>query len=252
MWLSGGLRGLADSLSVRGHEVVMVTLPGSDLVEKGRLSWDDAVAAVERTIAALPGGEAPHLVGESTGALLALAVASRRKTGPVVLLNSPSPLRGWRSPFFFFYAAARQAFGHSYRGAFREIFFSKAGERPASSVPILIWSSVRDLLVSEASTRDLLALHPQADYQRCEAGREGSAEKRARDVGDWIDALATDSTAGSETPVATVIRRDLHHEAPALARRTPGSLPFTPVRSPHRRSSQTPARRDRSAGAVGD
>jgi len=252
MWQSGGLQVLADSLSARGHEVVTVSLPGSDAVEKGRFSWNDATAAVERAIDALPAGAVPYLVGESTGGLLALAVASRRTTGPIVLLNSPAPVRAWRSPFFFLYAAAKEAFGHSYRGAFHEMFLQKAREDPALSVPILIWSSVWDVFVSEASTRELLALHPQADYQRCDVSGSISSERRCRDVGDWIEALAEDSTPASEAPSLAAKGRVLHHGAPNLVRRTPVHIPFTPVRSPLRRTSSSPARRERSAGSVAD
>jgi pimeloyl-ACP methyl ester carboxylesterase len=252
MWRSGGLQILADSLAARGHAVVPVALPGSDAVEKGRISWSEAISAVEQAVDALPASEIPHLIGESTGGLLALDVAARRTTGPVVLLNTPAPLRGWRSPLFFLYAAARQAFGHAYRGEFREMFFSKAGASPALGVPVLIWSSARDLLVSGASTRDLLALYPQADYQRCEAPVSISSEKCACDLGDWIEALVEENAPVRETPILAAHGRGLHHGAPALARRTPVRIPFTPVRSLHRRSSQAPGRRDRSAGAVAD
>lgn len=256
---SAEIPALAASLSRAGHEVVQVRLPGDDGsatpdgIEMGRFSWDDAVAAVEETFDSLPAGTLPTLIGEGTGGFLARIVASRRQTGPVVLVNTPAPIRGWRSPLFFAFVAAREMIGHGYRGAFRAMF-SLTGRRlhPGVTVPVLIRSNERDRLVSLRTSLDLLLLYPQADFQR---SATDCSEKLCRDIGDWIAALTEENatpTATETTPAIVSRRRALHHGAPVPGRRDAPRIPLQAVRGSLRRDLAGPVRRDRTADAVPD
>lgn len=255
---SAGIQALAASLSQVGHEVVQVRLPGDDGsmapdgIEMGRFSWDDAVAAVEVAFDSLPAGTSPTLIGEGTGGFLARIVASRRQTGPVVLVNAPAPIRGWCSPLFFALVAAREMIGHGYRGAFRAMFSLTGRPHPVVTAPVLIRSRERDRLVSRRSSLDLLSLYPQADFQR---SATDCPEKLCRDVGDWISALTEENAApiATETTPATVSRRRaLHHGAPLPGRRDAPRIPLQAVRGSLRRDLAGPVRQDRTADAVPD
>lgn len=255
---SAGIQALAASLSQVGHEVLQVRLPGDDGstapdgIEMGRFSWDDAVAAVEVAFDSLPAGTSPTLIGEGTGGFLARIVASRRQTGPVVLVNAPAPIRGWCSPLFFALVAAREMIGHGYRGAFRAMFSLTGRPHPVVTAPVLIRSSERDRLVSRRSSLDLLSLYPQADFQR---SATDCPEKLCRDVGDWISALTEENAApmATETTPATVSRRRaLHHGAPLPGRRDAPRIPLQAVRGSLRRDLAGPVRQDRTADAVPD
>lgn len=255
IWRSAAFPALAVSLTQAGHEVVTVRLPGDgasglpDGVEAGRFSWDDAVAAVETAIAGLPAGNLPTLIGEGAGGYLAQVVAAHRQTGSVVLLSSPAPVRGWHSPLFFLRLAAREMIGHAYRGAFRAMFSLTGRTRPAVTAPVLIRSSEGDRLVSRRTSLDLLALYPQADFQR--SGSD-SSEKLCRDIADWIDALAEETAAPATTFPR---RRALHHGAPVSGRRDAPRIPLQASRVPLRRAlsgtAGTPGR-DRAADTVPD
>lgn len=251
IWRSATFPELAASLSQAGHEVVSVRLPGDegsglpDGVEAGRFSWDDAVAAVETAIAGLPAGNLPTLIGEGAGGYLAQIVAARRQTGPVVLLNSPAPVRGWHSPLFFLRLAVREMIGHAYRGAFRAMFSLTGRTRPAVTAPVLIRSSEGDRLVSRRTSLDLLSLYPQADFQR---SATDCPEKLCLDIGDWIAALAEENA----TPATVSRRRALHHGAPVPGRRDAPRIPLRAVRGSLRRDLAGPVRQDRTADAVPD
>jgi alpha-beta hydrolase superfamily lysophospholipase len=257
IWRSAAFPALAASLSQAGHEVVSVRLPGDEGsglpegVEAGRFTWDDAVAAVETAIAGLPAGTLPTLIGEGAGGYLAQIVAARRQTGPVVLLNSPAPVRGRHSPLFFVRLAAREMIGHAYRGAFRAMFSLSGRTRPAVTAPVLIRSSEGDRLVSRRTSLDLLALYPQADFQR---SADDSTEKLCRDIADWIAALAEENAAPA-TLATFPRRRALHHGAPVPGRRDAPRIPLQASRVPLRRASSGTAGtrgRDRAADAVPD
>jgi hypothetical protein len=219
-----------------------------DGIEMGRFSWDDAVAAVEAAIAGLPAGNLPTLVGEGAGGYLAQIVAARRQTGPVVLLNSPAPVRGWHSPLFSLRLAAREMIGHGYRGAFRAMFSLTGRPHLVVNAPMLILTSEGDRLVSRRSSLDLLSLYPQADFQR---SADDSTEKLCRDIGDWIAALAEENAAPT-TPATVSRRRALHHGAPVPGRRDTPRIPLQAVRGSLRRDLAGPIRRDRAADAVPD
>jgi len=254
MWHSARIPALAASLVQAGHEVVPVRLPGDDGstlpdgVGIGRFSWEDALAAVEGAIDKLSAGTFPILIGEGAGGYLAQIVASRRQTGPIVLVEAPAPIRAWRSPLFFLPVAFREMIGHGYRGGFQAMFSLSARTRLSLTAPVLIHSSERDRFVSRGTSLDLLALYPQADFHR---SASDCPEKLCRDIGDWIDALADKPTAPT-APATVSRRRALHHGAPVPGRRDASRIPLQGVRPPLRRVPAGSARRDRAAEAVPD
>ena len=88
---------LRQRFSERGHEVFVPTLPGHDpdqpLEKKriGGISISEYSEFLVGYIKALKLNTPPVLVGHSMGGLLAQMVASRHRTGPVVLFNSAGP-----------------------------------------------------------------------------------------------------------------------------------------------------------------
>ena len=245
MWsVPGAAKPLQEALTRKGHEVIVVPLPGQgagqapDPAELGRSSWADGVAAVHRALDQLKPGQAPLLIGESTGGLVAQMVASRRKTGPLVLLNSPAPAGMHRCLSFLLVSFVKQVFGHSFRRAFWEMIFPACrleNSRIDSSritVPILIVSGAKDRIIPRAASLSLFRIYPQADYQRFDSSGHGicQAEGRERifgDIGDWIEALEDSDSAIilPALPDAVAARRGLHHQAPSLPALAPVMIP---------------------------
>ena len=246
MWSHpGAVKPLQDALTQKGHEVIVVTLPGGrdaekslDPAELDRSSWADSVAAVHRALDQLKPGTLPLLIGESTSGLIVQMVASQRGTGPLVLLNSPAPGGMQRCLPFLLVSFLKQAFGHSFRRAFWEMNFPACRSENTGidsskiTVPVLIVSGAKDRIIPRPVSLRLFQLYPQADYQRfavsghwiCQG--EGS-ERIFGDIGDWIEALED-----SDSPVAfpatkedDTARRGLHHQAPSLPALPPVVIP---------------------------
>ena len=252
MWSHpGAVKPLKEALERNGHQVILATLPGQNAeqpfnpAESGRSSWADRVAAVNSVIDGLPPASLPLLIGESTGGLIAQIVASQRKTGPLVLLNSPAPESMLRCLPFLLFSFLKQIFGRSSQRAFREMNFptfrreNTGIDASRVTAPMLIVSGAKDWIVPRSASLSLFRLYPQADYQRFAMSghwifEEESSERIFRDIADWIEALdeSQSPAALQATADEATERRGLHHQAPSLTKLPPVAIPAAKAARP--------------------
>ncbi|HQW28243.1 MAG TPA: alpha/beta fold hydrolase [Verrucomicrobiales bacterium] len=251
MWSHpGAVKPLKEALERNGHQVILATLPGQNAeqpfnpAESGRSSWADRVAAVNSVIDGLPPASLPLLIGESTGGLIAQIVASQRKTGPLVLLNSPAPESMLRCLPFLLFSFLKQIFGRSSQRAFREMNFptfrreNTGIDASRVTAPMLIVSGAKDWIVPRSASLSLFRLYPQADYQRFAMSghwifEEESSERIFRDIADWIEALEESMSPALPTIAGEITgRRGLHHQAPSLTKLPPVAIPAAKATRP--------------------